>query len=235
MKARGTLRVLSTDEDYPDWFSLKGGADPGFERELLEGFTQLHRMKLEVVIVPSFEAVIPALLAGQGDLIQGIIDTPARRKQIAFTDEVLPSRYVAVSLRAQSAPRTLEELRERKVGVVAGTTWADVARDHVPASRIVVFKRGDEVWKALHEGTINATVVVLAEYLSVRRHEPELVTGIFLGARDRAAWGVRPKDVDLRSALDSYLGLKRRSMGFARLLVKYFGPDTTAILDRAGH
>ena len=43
IKARGTLRALMTSEDYPEWFSPKSGPDPGFERELLEGFAQLHR------------------------------------------------------------------------------------------------------------------------------------------------------------------------------------------------
>ena len=32
IKARGTLRALMTNEDYPEWFSLKGEPDPGFER-----------------------------------------------------------------------------------------------------------------------------------------------------------------------------------------------------------
>lgn len=32
IEARGTLRALMTNEDYPEWFSLEGGPDPGFER-----------------------------------------------------------------------------------------------------------------------------------------------------------------------------------------------------------
>lgn len=222
-----------TNEDYPEWFSLKAGADPGFERELLEGFTQLQRVKLEVVFVPTFDATIPALRAGRGDLIPGMIDTPARRKQIAFTTEVLPSRHLAVSLASKGAPRTVEELRTRKVAVVAGTTWADVAREHVPAGQIVSFARADEVWAALHAGTATATVVVLSEYLSARRTEPDLVSGVFLGDKVSAAWGVRAGDAELRAALDEYLANKRQSMGFARLVVKYFGPEATTILDRA--
>ena len=234
IKARGTLVALMTNEDYPEWFSLKGGPDPGFERELLEGFAQLHRLKLELAFVPSFDATLPALRAGRGDLIPGIIDTPARRKQIAFTSEVLPSRYVAVSLATPGAPRTLAELKTRKVAVVAGTTWADVAREHVPAAQIVSFGRADEAWAALRSGTATTTVVVLSEYLSVRRTMPDLVTGVFLGDKVSAAWGVRSEDAALKSALDSYLALKRQSTGFARLVVKYFGADAMTILDRAG-
>jgi ABC-type amino acid transport substrate-binding protein len=233
LKTRGTLRVLVTPEEYPEWFSLKGGADPGFERELLEGFAQLQRVTLETVIVPSFDGIIPALLAGKGDLIAGIIDTPARRKKIAFSAEVLPSRHLAICLRSQTAPRTLGELRTRKLGVVAGTTWAEVAREHVPAAQITTFERADEVLRALHSGSVNASVVVLSEYLSSRRTEPELEAGLFLGPRVSAAWGVRLGDAELKGALDAYLALKKQSMGFSRLVVKYFGADAMVILDRA--
>ena len=45
---------------------------------------------------------------------------------------------------------------------------------------------------------------------------------------------MRIEDADLKKALDSYLALKRQSMGFARLVVKYFGADAMTILDRAG-
>jgi ABC-type amino acid transport substrate-binding protein len=233
LKARGTLRVLVTPEEYPEWFSLEAGPDPGFERELIDGFAQLQRLTLELVVVPSFDGIIPALLARKGDVIVGIIDTAARRRQLAFTAEVLPSRHLAVSLRSHPAPRTLQELRTRRVGVVAGTTWAEVAREHVPASQVVSFERVDEVLKALRAGTVNATVVVLSEYLSARRVEPELEAGLFLGSRVSAAWAVRPTDVELRAALDAYLALKKQSMGFSRLVVKYFGKEAMTILDRA--
>jgi hypothetical protein len=77
--------VLTTPEEYPEWFAMREQADPGFERELLEGFAKLHRMKLEVVTVPSFDGIIGALIEDRGDLIRGIIDTPARRRKVAFT------------------------------------------------------------------------------------------------------------------------------------------------------
>jgi len=233
LEARGTLRVLTTPEEYPEWFSLEARADPGFERELLEGFAQLHRLKLEIVTVPSFDVIIPALLDGRGDVITGIIDTPPRRKQVAFTKEVLPSRYLALGLPPRGAPKTIEELRARKVGVLAGTTWADIARQHVPASQVAAFNREDEVVAALRAGRVTATVVAFSEYLSMRRTVPELEAGVFLGERASAAWAVRLADTELRSALDRYLTLKKQSMGFSRLLIKYFGADATALLDRA--
>jgi len=60
-----------------------------------------------------------------------------------------------------------------------------------------------------------------------------LVAGVLVGARHSAAWGLRKEDQALKAALDEYLRLKQQSASWSRLVVKYFGPDALAILDRA--
>ncbi len=117
---------------------------------------------------------------------------------------------------------------------MAGTTWADVAREQAPAAEIVSYDSEGEFLKALRTGRVSATVVAFSEYLSLRRTTAGLEAGLFVGARGSAAWAVRPGDVELRKALDAYLALKKQSMGFSRLLVKYFGEQATALLDRVG-
>ena len=56
---RGSLRVLvvpfSGDDEF---FSL--GSRPGFDHEMIDGFCQLERVKLEVVGVPSWDGLVPA-------------------------------------------------------------------------------------------------------------------------------------------------------------------------------
>jgi ABC-type amino acid transport substrate-binding protein len=86
----GALRVLVAADESPEFFALEPGPSPGFEREILEGFARLHKVRLETVPIVRFDDAIPALLRGQGDLITGMIDTEARRRQVAFTVEVRP-------------------------------------------------------------------------------------------------------------------------------------------------
>jgi membrane-bound lytic murein transglycosylase F len=89
VKQRGVLRmdVRGTDEFFPP----KGGDRPGFDREVLDGFASLHRVRLEPVTVSSWDGLIPALLQGRGDVIAGRFTvTEARQKQVAFTSEVFP-------------------------------------------------------------------------------------------------------------------------------------------------
>jgi peptidoglycan lytic transglycosylase F len=233
LRARGSIRALVTSEEYVEWFALKDSDSPGFERELLKDFARLQRMSLEVVVYEDFDALIPALLAGKGDVIPSLNDTKARRERIAFTAEVLPMHHVAVSRKPRDPPRTLEELKGLRVAVVSGTTWAEVTRAHLPPQQIVGFERTDEVMAALRAGTVNATVMAVSEYLWQRQRDPELQAGVLVGERLSAAWGLRPRDRELQEALDAYLRLRKESASWSRLVVKYFGADALAILDRA--
>ena len=98
-----TLRVLVAADEMPEMFSFAEKGQPGFERELMEGFCRIHGLKLEVVSVRDFDRIIPMLLAGEGDVITGIVDTPARRQKVTFTSEVFPVRHLAVTRRPLGA------------------------------------------------------------------------------------------------------------------------------------
>ena len=50
MVERGTLRVIASAGEQPEMFSFDPNEPPGMEREMLEGFAKLHKMKLEVVV-----------------------------------------------------------------------------------------------------------------------------------------------------------------------------------------
>jgi ABC-type amino acid transport substrate-binding protein len=89
---RGSLRVLAGVDHEAAWLSAKGGDAPGFEREVLEGFARLHELRFEVVPVGDWANAIPMLVEGKGDLLAGVNDTPARRRQVDFTAELLPAR-----------------------------------------------------------------------------------------------------------------------------------------------
>ena len=83
---KGVLRVLRMDARPDDPFFNLSDERPGFDRELLEGFARLYKLRLEIVTVPSWEDLVPALLGKKGDIAAGRFTvTPARAKVIAFT------------------------------------------------------------------------------------------------------------------------------------------------------
>jgi membrane-bound lytic murein transglycosylase F len=237
VKTRGALRVLVADSS-PLQFCAPEGAERGLDLEILQAFAALQKVRLEVVSVKVWNALVPALLEGRGDLIAcGFTDTVERRKAIAFTEEVFPTRAVVVTLEPTAPPTTAEELVTHIVGVPKGSSYEEEVRAaRVPASRIVylVDPTGSDskVFPTMRSGKISATVMGLENAMGARRREPALRIGMFLGQPESLAFGLRKEDGELRRALDVYVTNVRRTATWSRLVVKYFGDGAAELLKK---
>ena len=236
IKQQGSLRVLMVDvAEEPQFFSLKPGGPPGLDHEVLDRFAHVHGMKLEIVPVSGWDALVPALLKGRGDVIAGRFTvTEARRKQIAFTDEVFPTRNVVVTRKPYRTIRTVEQLKAEKISVVKGTSMVEVlVASGVPPANIDQTIVSGGVPAALRAGRISCTVQELAEAVVAQQRDPDLQMGMFLGPPASYAYGVRKEDTQLRTALDEHIDTLRRDPSWYRLVVKYFGRSAPDILLRA--
>lgn len=54
IKPRGTLRVIAAADEAAETFSFTSGPNPGFDRELVEGFAKLHGLRVEPVKAKSY-------------------------------------------------------------------------------------------------------------------------------------------------------------------------------------
>jgi ABC-type amino acid transport substrate-binding protein len=233
LQARKVLRVVVAADESPETFSVKGGDSPGFEREMLEGFARLNGLRLEVVTAKTHADRIPALTRGEGDVIVAIFDTPDRRKQVAFTVEVMPTHNVAVTMAPHPPMQTLAALREAKVAAIRGAKPAEaVAEAGVPARSVVLYERMEDLLQALKAGEVTAAVLPVSELALASKRVPGLSAGTTVGAPGVIAWAVRKEDVALLAALDDYLGNTRRGQAWSRLVVKYFGDETLSVLGR---
>lgn len=235
LRVPGVLRVLASADEMPEVFSFAArAANPGFERELVEGFAKSRRLEMRIVPVKNFDQIIPLLVNGDGDLIVGIVDTAARRQKISFTSETYPVRHLAVTRKPQPALTKPAELKSLKVAAIPGTTWADVAAEAgVPAANLVSCVDTNDLQDALKKGRAQATVMAVFDFALAQKYDPALEAGPFLGAPGVAAWGVRKDDEALRGAIDDYLLALRMSPAKSALLVKYFSEDALVLLRRA--
>ena len=179
IQTRGSLRVIAAEGEQPEMFDFDGDpAKPGLEREMLEGFARLKRLKLEVVPVKAFADRIPALLRGDGDVIVGLVDTAERRKLIEFTAEVLPVRHLVVTHKPTAPVKSVEELRKKKAGTIRGTTWSrETQAAGVPESQVAVLRGHGADAAGLAAGRIDAAVMTISDFtLAVARH-PGLEAG----------------------------------------------------------
>jgi ABC-type amino acid transport substrate-binding protein len=231
IRSRGVLRAIVAADEGRETFDPAGGKQPGFERELLETFVRLQGLRLEAVTARAYSDRIPMLLAGQGDLIVAIFDTPERRQQVAFTAEVMPTYNVAVTLAPRAPIRTIEELRQAKVGVVRGTATAEDAAELGPAS-LRRYEASEPMLAALRAGEVTALVLPVSELALAMKKVPNLQAGVPIGESGSVAWAVRKEDEALRAALDQHLANVRRSASWNLLLVKYFGERAPLVLGR---
>jgi len=227
------LRVLVNAVENPAMFNLQGSGEPGFERELIEGFARLHKRRIEIATRERFGDLIPALLANDGDVITGIIDTPERRNRITFTSEVLPARHIVVSYAPRPGVGSLEEFRRLRVGSVTGTSWwrATIGAG-IPEAAIVAFPDAPSMLQALREGRVEAAIMSLSDFTLAAKADPALRAGVQVGEPASAAWGVRQDDTALRTQLDEYIANVRHTPTWSRLIVKYFGEAALKVLGR---
>ena len=226
------LRVLVPADEMPEMFSFDTKGQPGFERELIEGFCRIHGLALDVVQVKDFDQIIPMLQRGDGDVITGIVDTETRRQKVAFTSEVFPVRHMAISRRPGPAVRTLDDLRALRVGVIPGTTWEQVVIDAgVPKARRVPFRDAELLVAGLRSGRADAIVMTVFDFALAKRHDAELVAGAFVGKAGAAALAVRPEDGRLLEALNGYLQGIRQARHM--LLFKYLSEEALTLIAQA--
>jgi ABC-type amino acid transport substrate-binding protein len=183
--------------------------------------------------VPNFEQIIPMLLKGDGDLIIGIIDTETRRRQIDFTIETLPARHLVV-YRKPAAPLEAPDVKRAHFGVIQGTSWAEAAATAgVPAANTSSFPDLFAVLAALQAGKVAATVMSAPDFALAQRHDAGLQAGVFIGAPDSAAWGLRKTDKQLEDALNDHIFSLRGSVAWRQLVGKYFTPEALELFRRA--
>jgi len=234
VKKAGELRVLVVDGS-PVFVSLSAGGEPGLEREILEGFARLHRIRIRLLEVAAWKDLVPALLEGRGDVIAGGVgNLPARRDKIDFTAEIFPTRDVVISRKPTPPVTSLEQLRSMKVGTIRGTGLADrVAEVRVPRANVDDAVPATGFLEALQSGRVEALVDGVEDALLLRKMDPNVQLGMFLGEPQSIAMGVRKDSPALRDALSGYVVNVRRSATWSRLVVKYFGGDAADVLKRA--
>lgn len=235
VQRRGSLRVLAViDTHRPEFFSDKP-AMPGFDREVLDGFAALHHLTLEVVTLPAWDGLIPALLAGKGDLIAGRFTvTAARRKTVAFTVEVFPTRNVVITRKPTARITSLAELRQAKVGTNKGTSMAEaIAAAGVPAANVDDGLPPGGFGEALRTGRITAAVWGVESAIALQREDPDVELGLFLGPPGSLAYATRLADKALLAKLDDYIQRLRQTPTWTLRVVKYFGRSAPEVLRQA--
>jgi ABC-type amino acid transport substrate-binding protein len=230
-KAR-TVRMLVVGGSPQFFATAQRPPQPGLEREILQSFFARLDRDIEVSfrVLPSAAAALQALQKGEGDIAAGGIAVNAN-PDVAFSAEVLPSRYVVVTGKRAHPVEKLEDLREDRIGLTRGTTWPEVVLDSgIPHTQLDDSFAPGSLLTALKSGKVTACVLGVETAIPARAQDPELQLGMYLGAKLSVAFALRKDEPQLLAALDEYVANLRRTATWNRLVLKYFGDSTIEIL-----
>jgi membrane-bound lytic murein transglycosylase F len=116
LKKRGSIRVL-TRNDAVSYF-LHKGQQLGFDYDFLTLFAKQYGLRVDIVVPPTPQDLIPWLVEGRGDVIASLMtNTPERAVRVDFTPPYMFVDEVLVQPAGEPAITAWEGLRGRAIHV----------------------------------------------------------------------------------------------------------------------
>lgn len=229
VKRRGVLRVL-TRNNSEDYFIARG-LERGFQFELASAFARALGVRVAFVVPPSREALIQALLRGEGDLIAaGMTVTPVRAEKVRFTRAVLEAPRVVVTKEGiEQPPVDVEHLDRFPIHLsFRSTTYRDaldlIERTGVKLELVDVTDgvEMDEMMRRVAAGRYPATIADASLVSHARSFGLQVEGRIPIGAPREKAWAVHPAAPHLREAADAFIADAKQNGLHRVLYARYY-------------
>lgn len=210
LNKRGYLRILVSQSDVG--YLARRGYPPDIEREIAADFARSVGLTPVLVYVPDFKSLIPALRAGQGDIIAANLTiTDERSKLVAFTTPIGEIKEQLVVRADDNKIGQIRDLAGRTIAVQELTSFWETAKalqERFPEIKICPLPDElgvDGILDLLAAGKIDVTMEdsnVLEVALCNRR---DVRVAMNIGSSREVAWSVRLNNHDLLNAVNHYL------------------------------
>jgi membrane-bound lytic murein transglycosylase F len=238
---RGSLRLL-TRNNALSYFMYKG-EDFGFDRDLVKMFAKGQGLRLEIVVPPSRDLLIPWLLEGRGDMIAATMSvTPERLEEIKFSKPYLFVKEFLIQNTAGPKLKNLEDLKGHSIHVRKSSSYYStlqgLQKDYGPfeivnvsenieterllaqiASKEIAFSVADstifEIEQRYHDN------IEAAFPLPMRNHECRKDDDTCRYQQD-IAFGVRPNNPTLMNKLNTFISKTYRGLEYNMAIKRYF-------------
>jgi len=218
------LRVGITPQ-FPPMIFLSGGWAAGVEVDLARLLGQKLERPIQFIPV-DWTDQIPALLAGQTDIIMSSMTiTQPRKVRINFTDPYFKSGLLAM-MRAEDTPKykSREDVANSfaTIGVVGGTTGDIFVRGNFPNSRTIALSKSGDAPSELKRRSIDFFVYDGPAIMwLVSQNEADFVAIKKPLNEEFLAWGVRRDDEALLATVNKILADWKRDGTLDRVLKRW--------------
>ncbi len=212
----GKLRILLT-QDFTSVTYLPRRRSPlAQQQRMAEEFALSHGLIPELVIVDNFSELIPALVAGKGDIIiNNLTINDQRRKKISFSVPVTHVREQVITRSDDESIASVSDLGGKKVMVNRDSTfWHSLQwlkKNKYPGIEILEIPDHQELEQLLDRlahGEIDATILDSNRVEIYQGYRNDFkVAANFSGQRD-IGWGIRKDAPRLVGEINRYIQLE---------------------------
>ena len=211
--AAGVLRV-GVSADYPPLVFERQGQIVGIEADNALAVGEIIGRKVSLINMP-FDRLVPALLAGDIDVIMSGFSVTARRsEQVIFTDSYMRVGQMAILHRDKVASFAQPWAVYRpgvRIGVEPGTTGADFAERELKDAEVKFYQDSQAAFAALRSDQIDLYIhdAPTSWQLATTRENADLISLYSPMTEEMLAWAVRPGDDMLAGELNRALSVMK--------------------------
>ncbi len=230
IQQHGVLRVLTRNN--PATYFLWRGELLGFEYELARHFAKRHKLRVEMVVPPSREDLIPWLLAGKGDVIAASMTISSEREAqgIVFSHPYFKASEIVVGRADEPEDRLAhpEDLAGRTIVVRRSSSyWQTLASLKEQGISLILEAapeefETEEIIDKVATGMYDLTVAD-SHLLDIELTWREDIRAVFpVTDPEPHGWAVRATNPALRKAINQYVKKEYRGLFYNITLKKYF-------------
>jgi membrane-bound lytic murein transglycosylase F len=227
IRKRGSLRVL-TRNNATSYF-LNRGTQSGFDYELMKRFATENGLRLDVIVPPEADDLLPWLLEGKGDVIAAqLAVTPARAEKVAFSDPYLFVDQVVVQKAGEAPIASPAELKGRTVVVRKSSSYRTTL-DGLQASAGPFTIRDapeeqetEQILGALGRGEVPLTVADSNLVAVEQLHGTPIQPTLKLVERQPVAFATRKESAELQKLLDDWVAKNVGTVTYNVIRMRYF-------------
>ena len=198
----------------------------GYDVDMCRKVAEALGVALEIKTI-SVEARIPELVLGRVDILAANLGyTKERAAQIAYSDTYFVSAQ-KILVRGDSGITKLDELREKKISAVKGSSSEQGLHRLMPSATVLTYQDGSTAFLAVDQGKVAGFCA--SELVLVRlKARAQSAISIIYEPLFVEEWGlgVRKDEQGFREAVNGALAGMERSGDAQRLFERWFGDGT---------
>ncbi|SDR75520.1 membrane-bound lytic murein transglycosylase F [Halopseudomonas litoralis] len=229
LREEGTLHVIT--RNTPTTFYQGRHGDTGLEYELSKRFADSLDLELEMIASPTLDHLYQQLAQDNGPDIAaaGLTANPARADQVRFADAYLQVTPQVVYRRGNRQPRGIEDLYDRRIMVLKGSSLADQLRELQAEHPQLIFEESDnlevvDLLRLVNDDEIDFAVVYSNELIVNQAFYPAVHVGFDLSPAKPMAWALPGGDDDsLLLEVNKFFETIRANGTLDQLLERFYG------------